>query len=592
MNSSTITQILAKARQRPRDWTALRYRRRDHWLNINWGELYRLCETLAAALASCGVKPGDRVALMSETRYEWLVADFAIMGMGAVNVPIYQSQRAEEVAYILKDSKASCLLLEDYNQWLKWVQVKDQCPDVKVVALIDGHHELPEGPLTWDDLLEHGTEYLKDHPHFYEQAISRQTGADLASLVYTSGTTGEPKGVVLTHHQITSEVQSVLQNIPLTEKDTSLAFLPFAHVLGRIEGWCAVTAGFTVAFAENIDRLRNNLVEIKPTVLIAVPRIFEKLHMAIITQVQANPILHKLFAWALEIGKMVSRHKQNGQTVPMSLLAQHAMADRLVFQPLQKKLGGRLRFAVSGGAPLATEISEFFHAIGILILEGYGLTETTAAITANTPLHYRFGTVGRPLPGVDLKLAPDGEIMVKAGQVTPGYHGLPDATAEALKDGYFYTGDIGEIDADGFLRITDRKKDLIKTAGGKYVAPQKLENLLKMSPYISQVLIHGDQEKYIVAVLTLNAEKIVDYAKKNEISYQDYGMLCQHPQVKALVRGAVAEVNAQLSGFETIKNFAILPREFTIEAGEITPSLKVKRKFCSEKYRDLIASLY
>lgn len=589
--NQTITQVLRRAKDRPREWVAVRYKRNSHWFNYSWAELYENVELAAAGFSKMGLKAGDRIAILADTCHEWLIFDLAIMSLGAVTVPIYASQRGEEISTILNDSQARGLVVENASQWQKWLEVKGQCPSVSQTFIIHKNSEITE-PFDLETLLEKGREVLKEDPELIANAIATHKLSDWATLIYTSGTGGAPKGVVLTHQQIAGEMESVARTFNVNEKDSSLVFLPFAHILGRVEYFVGIYSGFTLAFAESIDRLRNNLPEIQPTLLIAVPRIFEKLHVAIISQVQSNPTLKRLFDWAMSVGYEVSERRQKGQNIPALLLGKHLLADKLVFQSIRAKLGGRLRFSFSGGAPLAEEIQRFFHAIGILILEGYGLSETTAAVTANSPLAYKFGTVGQTLPGMKVKIAEDGEILLKGPMIMKEYYNNPSDTAQVLKDGYFYTGDIGELDTDGFLKITDRKKDLIKTSGGKYIAPQKLENLLKINPLISQVLIHGDQEKYVVALITLNQPELVKFARAQNLSFQDYSSLTQHPQVKAVIRGAVAEVNAQLASFETIKNFAILPADFTMEAGELTPSLKVRRKFCSEKYRAQIAALY
>lgn len=589
----TITQLLLAARERPRQQTAYKFKENGVWVSCSWAEFYFNCETVAGALSNLGVNTGDRVAILSNTRPEWLLCDMAIMGFGAITVPIYQSQRSEEVAYILNDSQAKVIFLEDDSQWQKWQQIADSCPSIQHVVLFSGTAADDKTPILWEAFLARGQKVIKDQPDLLVKAIEKQSLKDWATLIYTSGTTGEPKGVVITHEQIASEVHDILVSFPLGVSDSSLCFLPFAHVLGRIEAWTSIASGFTLAFAENIDRLRQNLADVRPTFMVAVPRVFEKLHATILSQIEAKPAMHKIFNWALGIGNEMARKTRAKEAISPILRLEHVAADRLVFSKLRDKLGGRLRFVLSGGAPLAAEIAEFFHAIGLLLLEGYGLTETTAAICANSPLAYKFGTVGKPLGEVELKIASDGEILVRSAKVMREYYRQPEATKEVLSaDGFFATGDIGEIDDEGFLRITDRKKDLIKTAGGKYVAPQKLENLLKLSPLISQALIHGDQEKYIVAMVSLNQEKVFSYAKQHQLSFQNYEMLSQHPNVRGLIRSAIADINSQLASYETIKNFAILPRELTVESGELTPSLKIRRKFCSKKFATEIAGLY
>jgi len=514
----------------------------------------------------------------------------SIMGVNAITVPIYPSQRSEEILQILRDCEPKVLILEDQSQWDKWQQISGHCPFVSSVVMICPKAKGDFVSLT--ELASKGSNYSVNHPGFFEHCISRQTLNDTATIIYTSGTTGVPKGVVITHLQVMSEVNDVLSVIPVNEQDSSLTFLPYAHVLGRLELWASVVAGYTLNFAENIDRLRTNMLEVKPTFLIAVPRIFEKIYGAILTHAESNPISSWVFSWGMSVGRSVSGRRLDKEALSPWLATQFGVAQKTLFSSIKNKLGGRLRFAISGGAPLSREIAEFFHAANILILEGYGLTESTGAIVANSPLDYRFGTVGKPIGDVEIKFASDGEILVKSDKIMKEYYNRPEETAQVMRDGYFATGDIGEIDSDGFLKITDRKKDLIKTAGGKYIAPQKLEALLKQNSYVGNVLIYGDAEKYIVALITLNQEPLIEFARAQGISYQDFGSLTQHPQVKGLIRGLIADVNNKLSSYETIKNFAILPHDFTIAAGELTPSLKVKRKFCSEKYKQELSSLY
>jgi long-chain acyl-CoA synthetase len=363
-------------------------------------------------------------------------------------------------------------------------------------------------------------------------------------------------------------------------------------VLGRIEIWGHAIIGHTLAFAESIEKLRDNLLEVKPTLMISVPRVFEKIYSGILSQAEVSPLRSRVFQWALSVGREISRCKIEKKSVPVDLALRYRVAKKLVFDAISERLGGRLRFAISGGAPLSPSIAEFFHSTGLLILEGYGLTETTAAIAVNTPFDYRFGTVGKPIGDVRFKIADDGEILVHSKKVMKEYHKNPDETARVLRDGWFHTGDIGEISEDGYLRITDRKKDLLKTAGGKYVAPQRLEGLLKTNRFISQVHIHGDQRKYVVALVTLNMPEVEKFSAENGIPNQDPAKLVQHPKIRELARKAIAEANSHLASFESIKNFAILPSEFTIESGELTPSLKIKRKVVEQNYADLIQSLY
>ncbi len=583
----TLSQTLLDAKNRPANQVATEFKKNKKWLTYNWREVFDICEGLALALENGGVKAGDRVAIFSNTRVEWWLTDLAVLGMGAVTVPVYQSSTAADLAFILNNSRTKVLVLEDRHQLKKWESIANQCPSVEKVILFERH----DPALAWDDFLQTGRELAAQNSTF-EQNIKKVKLENTATILYTSGTTGQPKGVVLTHRQLMSELEDLFPVLGVSEADKTLSFLPYAHIVGRVEALGSVHVGYTLAFAESLEKMRHNLKEVQPTALIGVPRIFEKIYGSIITQIEAHPVKKNLFKWALTVGKQLSKAKRENRTINPLLLSEYWLADRLVFSQFREKMGGRLRFAMCGGAPLATEISELFHAAGILILEGYGLSETTGAVTVNTPFSYDFGTVGRPFGDVEIRLAQDGEILVKSDKVMTSYYENQDATDEVLKEGFFATGDIGEWTLDGFLKITDRKKDLIKTAGGKYVAPQKLENALKLYPLISNVHIHGDQRKYIVALLTLNRQMLIDFAKKHEISYQDVAALTQHDRIRSLVRKIVADVNSQLGSYESIKAFSILLNDFSVDSGELTPSLKVKRKYCDIKYKDTINSLY
>jgi len=574
--SQPITHHFLAARERPPEWTAIRYKNHREWLDISWSEYYRRAEAVGLGLLTLGVQPGDRVAILANTRVEWAALDFGIMGIGGVTVPVYQSQRADEIELVLNNCEAKVLILEDASQIKKWELIQRKCKSVEHVVCIHAGADKPEAIVLWDDFMNRGLLQFEGQPELFAQAIQKTKVDDLATLVYTSGTTGEPKGAMFTHRQILSEVQDIAETFPISHQDSTLSFLPYAHVLGRVELWLHTYVGFTLNFAESIDRLKGNLAEARPTVILGVPRIFEKIYAGLLTQIEGHPLRKRLFDWL------------NGDMMwPKPLLA-----DWLLFSKLREGLGGRLRFVVSGGAPLEPRLADFFHRAGILLLEGYGLTETTAAIAVNTPNAYQFGTVGRPLGETNIKLAPDGEILVKSDKVMKAYYKMEQATEAVFQDGYFCTGDVGEWTENGFLRITDRKKDLIKTAGGKYVAPQRIEGLLKLDPLISNVLVHGDRRKYVVVLLTLNEGLIKKMARDRNWVYSSAAALTQLPEVQELVRKSVAKVNTHLASYETIKNFAILPEDFTIERGELTPSLKVKRKVCDDRYRATIDQLY
>lgn len=573
-----ITHHFLTAFERPSDLIALRFRRHKSWLELSWQEYYRRAEAAAVGLDSLGIEPGDRIAILANTCWEWAALDFAIMGLGAITVPIYQSSRPEEIEYILNHSGARLLVVEDQTQLRKWESICKRCRLVEKIIVLQSKdlEAKTSNILLWDDFLDLGATSAAKKPEFFIQRLGHSRLDDLATVVYTSGTTGAPKGVRITHKQIVAEVEAIAQAFPISTQDSTLSFLPYAHVLGRVELWLHTYVGFTLNIAESADRIRQNLRDTRPTAMIAVPRVFEKIFAGIMTEIEGRPLRRGVFQW-LSGGRL--------------RWAKSLVLNKIVLAKLREGLGGRLRFAVSGGAPLESKIAEFFNSAGILVLEGYGLTETTAAITINTPSAYRFGSVGRPLSHVEIKIAEDGEILVKGDVVSPGYYKDTDENS-AFANGYFHTGDIGEWTSDGFLRITDRKKDLIKTAGGKYVAPQKLEGILKLDPLISHALIHGDRKKYVVALVTLDETAAKNLARSRHWSFRDFKSLTQTHEMRDYVRKIVAQTNSQLASFETIKQFAILPQDFSVESGELTPSLKVKRRVCDERYRDIIEALY
>ncbi len=593
----TITQVFLDSKTKPSTQIAFRYSDGAKWNDIAWPEYFSMSQSVAAGLAAHDVKRGDRVAIMSNTRFQWAVTDLAVLGMGSVTVPIYQNNTNEDVEFIINNSQAAAVFVEDSGQLQKLQDLQGKIPSVKYVISFTKLKSKDQGDkfkvLQWDELVEEGKKYLISKPDFFERECKKNQFSDMATIVYTSGTTGQPKGVVLLHSCIASECEELRTLLDLNERDSTLTFLPFAHIFGRVEMWCNVYIGWKMAFAESIDKIADNLLVIRPTFMMAVPRIFEKIYSKIMSQVDdGSDAKKKIFRWAVSVGAKVSEAKRNKENIPLPLLLQYKAAYKLVFEKINAKLGGNLKFLISGGAPLSQEIEEFFHAADILILEGYGLTETTAAVTINTPYKYRFGSVGIGVGDVKLKIAEDGEILVRSAKVFREYFLNPDATTEALTEGWFHTGDIGEIDTQGFLKITDRKKDLIKTAGGKMIAPQKLENALKTNKFISQVVIFGDKMKYLVALITLNYEELRKFAKDNGLEEINPVDLVKDPKVHELVREIIREKNSTLASYETIKNFTILPGDFSIESGELTPSLKIKRKYLCNKYDGVIQELY
>jgi long-chain acyl-CoA synthetase len=487
--------------------------------------------------------------------------------------------------------------VEDAAQLAKALEVRDRMKDLEQIVVIDGYEapEHPQAVLTWESLRRLGREREEALRSTLADRVAASRPEDIATLVYTSGTTGPPKGVVQTHGNHMAALNSSRQTTPVEAQWVHLLFLPLAHSFARLESFIGVHRGLTTAFAENIDKMAENLREVRPHFICSVPRVFEKVYGRILAGAAAgSPAKRRIFRWALGVGREVSRLQQAGRPIPAGLEFRRRLAHKLVFSKLQAALGGRLAWAVSGGAPLSREIAEFFHAAGILVLEGYGLTETCPVATFNRPDRYRFGSVGQALPGVELKIAPDGEILIRGANVaTRGYFKQGEATAEVFEPtGWFHSGDIGRLDADGFLFITDRKKDLIVTAGGMNIAPQNIENMLKADPFISQAVVHGDRKPYPVALITVNPEELAKFAREQGILATDPAELAKHPAVRGRVERTVEEKNIHLQSYAKVKRFAILPDDFTQESGELTPTLKVKRKVVSEKYRAAIEELY
>ncbi len=557
---------------------ALRHKQDGAWKPTTWGEWARAAHEIAGGLVELGVAVGDRVAILSATRREWVLCDVGVMSAGGVVVPIYASNLPDQCEYILRDSGAVAAIVEDEAQLAKLLAVRDALPAVRKVVLMSGAAPAKgDWVITLDRLRESGTRWLAGNPERLDQIARAIDPAEAATIIYTSGTTGPPKGVVITHANLVFECGAVEDLLGLGDTDEQLLFLPLAHSFARVVEWSCISIGAATSFAESMNTLVADMQEVRPTFVAAVPRVFEKAYARIqgnLAEKRKSPLTRRIVDWALAVGRERSRRLRAGGRADGLRVA---IADRLLWGKVRDTFGGRMRFFVSGGAPLSAEIAEFFHAAGLLILEGYGLTETTAAGTVNRPDSYRFGTVGTPLPGVEIEIAPDGEILLRGGNVMKGYWNQPAATAEVIDErGWFHSGDIGVIEPSGHLRITDRKKDIIVTAGGKNIAPQNLENELKAScPLVSQVVVLGDRQKYLVALVTLTDEAARDRAG-----------------AEAAVRAAVSRLNEKLASYETIKRFTILPRDLSEEAGELTPSLKVKRKVVSERYRGEIASMY
>ncbi len=556
----------------------------DHWHEISWSDAAERVENMANGLLARGVGKGDAVGILARTTLEWALFDFALAHVGAIGAPIYANSSPRDVAYILEHSEAVGVLCEDDEQRAKVDAERKRLSQLRIV-------------LTYDDLggLEaEGAEHKHAHPAALDEAIAAIDEDDLFTFIYTSGTTGPPKACMIRHRNYYAMV-TVVDGLPgyVRADDQMLLYLPLAHNFGRLMHLAGPYVGFTIAFLPDPLQVADALQDVRPTVFPSVPRVYEKIHTAVVSAVQdATGVKRRLAGWAFSVGRRVSALEAARKPVPVLLRPQHAVADRLVFSKIRARLGGRLRTPISGGAPLAKEIAELFDAFGIRILEGYGLTECTTAATTNTPERWRFGTVGPALPGFELRLAGDGELLIRSETVFAGYFKEPEATAEILDaDGWLRSGDIAEIDDDGFVSITDRKKDILVTAGGKNIAPQNLENDLKGSRYISQALVVGDRKPYPAALITLDAEEIGKWAAEHGLG-GDVAALAVDEQVLGLVQGAVDEVNAHRSRYEQIKRFTILPRDFTMDDDEVTPTLKLRRNIVLEHFAADVAALY
>ena len=597
MAEDTLAKLFWSRVERSADKPAQQSKEGGAWQTRVWRDVGEIVREVALGLIALGRSKGDTVALLSASRAEWVQADFAIFSAGCTTVPVYPSYPPDLVAYILRDSGARTVFVEDAAQLAKVLEAREHVPDLEHIIVMSGYDapQPPRSVMTWQTLRRLGRDSAAIHKSTLAERVASTRPEDIASIVYTSGTTGPPKGVVQTHGNHVAALAASREATPVNEGWVHLLFLPLAHSFARLESFLGVAHGLTTAFAENMDKIRDNLVEVRPHFICSVPRVFEKVYAGVLAQAQSgSPIKRRIFQWAVSVGRDVSRHQQRGQPVPGGLELKRRIAHALVFSKLHARLGGRLQWAISGGAPLARDIAEFFHAAGVLLLEGYGLTETCPALTFNRPNRFKFGSVGQALPGVTLKIAADGEILARGANVaTRGYFKLPDATREAFEpEGWFHTGDIGRIDEEGFLFITDRKKDLIVTAGGMNIAPQNIENLLKADPFISQAMVHGDRRPYPVALITLNPDELSKFAREHGVLTSDAAALVRHPTIVERVARTVEEKNTQLQSYAKIKKFTILPVDFTPEGGELTPTLKVKRKVVSDKYRKELEALY
>lgn len=593
--SSLVDLFLWRSSQSP-ELPALWFKREGFYQFISWREFSERVKAVALALDFLGVGRGERIGILSENRPEWAFADLGILSLGAVTVPIYPTSSVKECHYVLTHAETSLLFVsnnEQFEKVLPWLKEKKP-PVVVTFDRFDRKGGKVHGVMDFEDILERGRRFNLNNSNLYEERTRRVSREDLATLIYTSGTTGPPKGVMLTHGNFLSNCEGGLEALPIEEGERSLSFLPLSHVFERMAGYYfMMLSGASIAYAESMQTVPENLLEVRPTVAAAVPRLYEKMVARILETVQAGPRgKQRLFHWAIKIGALAGVFRSKRRRLPLLLGLQFALARRLVFDKIKKKLGGRIRFFISGGAPLAKELAEFFYSAGVLILEGYGLTETSPVISVNRLDRFKFGTVGLPLSNVEVKIASDGEILTRGPHVMKGYFKNPEATAEVLQDGWFHTGDLGEIDADGFLKITGRKKDIIVTAGGKNVSPQNIEQEILSDSLFSQAVVIGDRRPYLVALLVPNRSELERLAHDGGIQEENWEGLLKNPALRGIVDKRFQVRMKDFAPYEQVKYFDLLPQELTQASGELTPTLKVKRRVVTERYQSEIEALY
>ena len=575
--------------------TYLKYKVNGKYVDVNYQEVRDITENLALGLASLGVKREDKVAIISENRPEWYYTDLAVLSLGAIDVPLYPISTSDSIEYMLNNSESVGIVVSTKFQLNKVLKVKPKCKHLKfVINISNDDTENESGVYTFNEVLKMGEIYKNEHSNHLKNQIELIREDDICTIIYTSGTTGEPKGVTLTHRNILSNVKAACEVVHITDKDTFLSFLPLSHIFERMAGYyLAFSCGSSVAFAEGIEKVATNMGEIKPTVMTGVPRLFERMYNKIRRNVENQPEKkQKIFNWGISVGQEFADLKRNNESIPLTLNVKYKLADKLVFNKLRAVTGGNLRFFISGGAALARELGVFFEAVGILVLEGYGLTESSPVITVNRENDYKFGSVGKPVPGVEVKIAKDGEILAHGPNIMRGYYKKKKETSEMIKDGWLHTGDIGVFDAEGFLIITDRKKSLFKTSGGKYIAPTPIENMFLGSKYIDQFIIIGDKRMFISALIVPDFEALKEYADANRIPYSSNEDLIQLKQIDEMMQKEFSEFQRKLAGYEKVRKFTLLNKPFTIEAGEMTPSLKLKRNVIEARYSDLIEDMY
>lgn len=593
MAPQTIVDLFDEAVNHKSRPDALRVKRDGDFQPLSSAEVRGQVQGLVAGLSNLGAEPGDRIALLSENRPEWLVSDIAILSAGAINVPVYPTLPSNQIEGLLNDAGVKIIILSSSEQLEKIREIESKIPSLQATVVMDLEEPESDSLRGFAGLRSEGEQAWQRDPDGYLKVRQGIGPQDVATIIYTSGTTGPPKGVMLSHANIVANVLELSRVFDFDHTDSVLSLLPLSHIFERVAHYLMFYCGVSIAYAESIEKVPINMQEVQPTVVACVPRFFEKLHARVMESRQLSTGLKRMLSdWAFGVGERHTRHILQGTAPPRGLAFQRFLASKIVFAKLQQRLGGRLRFFISGGAPLDPSLAEFFLSAGILILEGYGLTETSPVIAVNLPNRFRFGTVGQPLPGLEARIAEDGEVLTRGPSVMLGYYNRPEETREVIKDGWFHTGDIGHLDPDGFLKITDRKKDLIVTAGGKNVAPQPIERLLKASPVLLNAVVLGDKRPYLCALVVPDPESVTDHARELGLSFESYGELLQSPQIGEFLLNAVAKSAAGLASFETVKKVVPVEKDFTIEDGELTPTLKVKRRVVEKRFKNEIEALY
>jgi long-chain acyl-CoA synthetase len=591
---ATLVDVFTQVTRRHKRPDTLNYKHDGRWISLSSDEMLERVKLIAAGLHAIGVQRGDRLALLSESRVEWTLTDAGSIFAGTVDVPIYPTLTPSQVRYILNDSGANVLFLANREKFIELKEALGECPQVNHVIFFDPEGIISEEGLTLAELEEKGRQLQQREPGYVERSMAQTSPDDLATIIYTSGTTGEPKGVMLTHSNLVTNLIDSSGHLSFGEHDIALSVLPLSHVFERQAMYMYLYQGMAVYFAESLLTIGPNLREVRPTVLVGVPRIFEKIYARIRERAaEAGKLSAAMLAWAVSVAREYAQYVIAHKPVPASLKVKHSIASKLVFSKWQNAFGGRIRILVSGGAALPEDLSYIYIGAGIPIVQGYGLTETSPVITTSRIEDNRVGTVGKAIPNVDIRIAEDGEIEVRGPNIMRGYYNKPEETSAVFtSDGWFKTGDIGTIDRDGFLRITDRKKELFKTSGGKYISPQPIEQAIKGSRFVNQVVLIGAERKFPAALIVPVWEQLESYCKLKGIEVKSHSELCRHPRIIDLIQRQIDGLTPNLAKYERVKKVALLENEFTIEGGELTPTLKVKRRIIDEKYRDVIKKLY